>query len=225
MAKEKFLLVSLNEDKAKKLAQVISNETSRKILDDLAEKESTESELAEKLNIPISTVHYNLQALMDCGLIVAEEFHYSKKGKEILHYKLANKYIIIAPKTIHGIKTKLKSILPVALILAVVSGGIQIFSKLYQKGIYGFTQTFSKAAPVVERAMDEAASGRIMAAVPEAAMALEAPVANETAQQVIKTVVNQPSFWSNITLWFVIGAIFAIILFFIVETINSHSNK
>jgi len=35
---EKFLLVSLNEDKAKKLAQIISNDTCRKIIDFLAEK-------------------------------------------------------------------------------------------------------------------------------------------------------------------------------------------
>ncbi len=215
MTKEKFLLLSLKEDKAKKLAQVISNETSRKILDYLAEKEATESELAEKLNIPISTVHYNLQAIMDGGLVIAEEFHYSKKGKEVLHYKLANKYIIIAPKTVHGIKTKLKTILPVALILALVSGGIQIFSTLYKKGIYGFTQTFTKAAPVVERAVAEAP-----AAVEEKVMAAAAPVVNETAEQVVKTIVNEPSFWGNITLWFILGAIFTLILYFLFEKLR-----
>src|SRR3989344_3588410 len=111
MAKEKFLLVSLKEDKAKKLAQVISNDTSRKILDYLAEKEATESDLAKTLEVPISTIHYNLKALMDAGIIEVEEFHYSQKGKEVNHYKLANKYIIIAPKGTYGIKEKLKSIL------------------------------------------------------------------------------------------------------------------
>ncbi len=60
MAKEKFVLVSLKEDKAKELAQVISNESCRKILDYLAEKQdATESDLASKLGIPISTIHYN----------------------------------------------------------------------------------------------------------------------------------------------------------------------
>ena len=42
--KEKFLLVSLKEDKAKQLAQVISNESCRKILDYLADKENFERE-------------------------------------------------------------------------------------------------------------------------------------------------------------------------------------
>ena len=65
MAKEKFVLVSLKEDKAKELAQVISNESCRKILDYLADKQdATESDLASKLGIPISTVHYNMKHLL-----------------------------------------------------------------------------------------------------------------------------------------------------------------
>jgi len=211
MAKENFVLVSLKENKAKELAQVITNKSCRAILDYLAEKEATETELSKALEIPISTIHYNLQALMEGGLIVAEEFHYSEKGKEVLHYKLANKYIIIAPKTVHGIKTKLKTILPVALILALVSAGIQIFSKFYQKGLYGFTQTFSRAAPAKTLADQELVRGT--AAVAEAA----APVVNETVEEVVRTVVNEPSFWSNITLWFVLGAVFTLILYFLIE--------
>src|SRR3989338_2951490 len=118
MPNKNFLLLSLEDAQIKKISNVISNESCRKILDYLSSKEATESELAEKLSIPISTVHYNLQQLTDAGLVSAEEFHYSKKGKEIMHYKLANKYIIIAPKKSFGIREKLKSILPVALIVA-----------------------------------------------------------------------------------------------------------
>ena len=87
MAKEKFLLLSLSESKTKELAQAVSNDTCRKILDYLADKEASESELASKLDIPISTVHYNLQQLQKGGLVVVEEYHYSEKGKEVNHYK------------------------------------------------------------------------------------------------------------------------------------------
>ena len=105
MAKKSFLLVSLKENKAKELAQAIANESCRKILDYLADKEdATETEISSKLNIPISTVHYNLKQLLAGSLVVVDEFHYSEKGKEVNHYKLANKYIIIAPKTTYGIK-------------------------------------------------------------------------------------------------------------------------
>ena len=132
MVKEKFLLVSLNESKSKQLAQAISNESCRKILDYLADKEASESELASKLNIPISTVHYNLQQLQKGGLVVVEEYHYSEKGKEVNHYKLANKYIIIAPKSTYGIKEKLKGVLPVAILMGIGAGLIQFFSKSFR---------------------------------------------------------------------------------------------
>src|SRR3990167_3827696 len=99
MASKNFLLVSLDESKAKQLAQIVSNDLCRKMLDYLAsrEKGATESEIAEALGIPLSTAHYNLRQLLQGGIVKAAEFHYSKKGREVLHYSLANKYIIIAP--------------------------------------------------------------------------------------------------------------------------------
>lgn len=131
--KEKFLLVSLNESKAKDLAQAVSNRTCRRILDYLADNESTESDIAESLGLPISTVHYNLMQLKKGGLVETEEFHYSSKGREVLHYKLANKYIIIAPRSTYGIKEKLKSIIPAALIVGAGSFLIPFISGMLSK--------------------------------------------------------------------------------------------
>ena len=66
MAKNNFLLVYLNEQKTKKLAETITSETSRKILNYLAEKEhDTETSIAKELNAPISTIHYHLQRLQE----------------------------------------------------------------------------------------------------------------------------------------------------------------
>ena len=131
MTNKNFLLLSLEDSKTKKIANVVSNESCRKILDYLAKKEATESELSGKLQIPISTVHYNLQQLMETKLISTEEFHYSEKGKEVLHYKLANRYIIISPKSTYGLKERLKGILPVALIATATAGIIQIYKKYF----------------------------------------------------------------------------------------------
>ena len=121
MPKQNFLLVSLEESQSKQLAEVLSNDTSRKIIDYLSENEdATESDIAKELNIPLPTVHYNLQKLKEAQLVTVDEFHYSKKGREVDHYKLANKYVIITPKAIKGIKSitnALKSILPVSIIL------------------------------------------------------------------------------------------------------------
>jgi DNA-binding transcriptional ArsR family regulator len=185
MAKEKFVLVSLKENKAKELAQVISNESCRKILDYLAEKEATETELAEKLEIPISTVHYNLKHLTNAGLVSVEEFHYSEKGREVNHYKLANKYVIIAPKSTFGIKEKLKSILPVALITVAAAGLLKVFTS--RMAAFGA----AKSARLAEQALD---------AVPAAAEVPPGP---------------------NIALWFLAGAVFAIVIYMIIQYILS----
>ncbi len=127
MPKDKFLLVSLEEEKAKKLAQVLASETSRKILDHLSERSATETEISNALGVPISTIHYNLQQLVAANLVVSEEFTYSTKGREVNHYKLANKYIIIAPK-FSMIGDKLKRLLPAALVALIGAGLIQFFT-------------------------------------------------------------------------------------------------
>ncbi|MBW2966257.1 helix-turn-helix domain-containing protein [Candidatus Woesearchaeota archaeon] len=195
MAKEKFVLVSLKENKAKQLAQVISNESCRKILDYLAEKEATETELAEKLEIPISTVHYNLKHLTGAGLVSVDEFHYSEKGREINHYKLANKYVIIAPKSTFGIKEKLKAVLPVGIIIVATAGLLRLFT--------------SKAATF--------GASKVREAVPTAAPEME-QLAEEA---IVDTAVTVPVKFPNIALWFFIGALFALIVYFIVDYILS----
>ena len=57
MTKSNFLLVDLNEPKTKKLAETITSETSRKILNHLTDIEDTEANIAKLLDLPISTVH------------------------------------------------------------------------------------------------------------------------------------------------------------------------
>ncbi|MBU0628763.1 MAG: helix-turn-helix domain-containing protein [Nanoarchaeota archaeon] len=212
MAKQSFLLVSLKENKAKELAQVISNDSCRKILDYLAEKQhSTETEIAQKLTLPISTVHYNLQQLMKSGIITVDEFHYSEKGREVNHYKLANKYIIIAPKSVYGIKEKLRAILPVGLLALVGAGIIQAYTKLFRGGVFGVVKSAAMesadmvAAPAMQSAAEQGANAVIERA-PEA------------AQQVIQTA-------PNYALWFLFGCVFVIVLMVIFELIKIKREK
>ena len=196
MPKKNFILLSMEDEKIKKISNVISNDSCRKILDYLASKEATESELAAKLDIPISTVHYNLQQLKETSLIDADEYHYSAKGKEVQHYRLANKYIIIAPKKTFGIKEKLKAILPVALIAAGTAGVIQFISK-YLSRTQAVSEDFVAKSAATERAL-EAAPVALTQAAPEAVV----------------------SIWQNIALWFFVGAVFALIVYFVLSMIR-----
>lgn len=194
MTNKNFLLLSLEDTKIKKVSNVISNDSCRKILDYLSNKEATESDIAKKLELPISTVHYNIQQLMETGLIAAEEFHYSEKGKEVRHYKLANKYIIIAPKKTFGIKEKLKSILPVALIAAGTAGIIQLSTNYISKSAISVAQKQIIARPELVQKVDETVS-----------YAAPLPVTSKAAYLLPQ----------NIALWFLAGALFALIVYFV----------
>jgi DNA-binding transcriptional ArsR family regulator len=198
-----FLLISLEEAKAKTIAEVINNATARKILDHLAKKDCSESELSAELDIPISTIHYNLKQLQTANLVVVEEFHYSKKGKEINHYRLANKYIIIAPKSSDGrFIEALRKVLPVAVIIVAVGAVMTMINLLA-----GTSMQASKAASVASNQ----AAPRLMTAA--------APTANQAAGVAATNVaeVSRPFMQSNIAAYILIGALAVIIIYFLYE--------
>ncbi len=129
MNQEKFILVSLEDEKAKNIAEIISNSTSRKILDYLSTKdEVSETEISKELNLPLSTVHYNLQKLKKNSLVETKHFSYSNKGKKIEFYRVVKKFIIIAPK--YSQVNLIKNLLPLFLISAVIGGLIQLFTNI-----------------------------------------------------------------------------------------------
>ena len=201
MSEEKFLMVSLKEKEAKKLAQVMSNDTSRKILEHLSSvKSDTETGIAKKMDIPISTVHYNLAALQKARLIEVQEFHYSEKGKEVNHYSLANKYVIIAPKEAsESLRSKLKRILPVSLTVIGASVLIQLFSGNAQKANLAGTEAFD--------AVKTAADG-----------ALQEPV-RALSNEAVHSVIKEP----NIALWFLFGSVFAILAVLLVDYLKNRN--
>lgn len=237
MAKDPFLLVSLEENESKALAQVMSNDTARKILDYLSKKESdTETDIAKQLKLPLSTVHYNLQALVKANLVKSEEFHYSEKGKEVNHYSLANKLIIIAPKNTRteSFKDKLRGILPIGLIVLVVGAVIQLITKLKigsAKLIAAAPMAADYAArgagvaekaivPAANTAVEEAGNLLMTAAsgvaenVSNVTQNITQNITEQVVEPVVRPIINlvQQTPPTNIALWFIIGAAFTIIL-------------
>lgn len=226
MAKSNLLLVDLNDKQTKKLAETITSTTSRKILDYLADKDTaTESHLSKDLNIPISTVHYHLQKLQEASLIVAEEFTYSAKGREVNHYKLANKYIIITPKKVSGLKSKLKSILPVAGIMLGISAVIKVVQMIGQ-GTVSMGKTLTESR-IVEEGFEDAE----MELAEEATLMLDeaaadvAPEAARTVGEISQGVYNQWSILGDIAFWFFLGSMVTIAIYFLVLVIREKLRK
>ena len=136
MVENKFILVNLEDTKSKELAQVISSDTARKILNLLSDKPYSETDIAQKLNIPLTTAHYNIQHLLKAEVIEIKDFLWSEKGKKIQLYQLSNKLIIIAPKTTTAsFMEKLREIIPVALIGLLTSAGIYAYQLTNKLGL------------------------------------------------------------------------------------------
>ncbi len=143
---DKFVLVSLNDRKSKKIAEVISNETARKILDYLGEKSKVSPvELSKKLNVPISTITYNLKLLYEQGLIIKEDEVWSDKGRKVSLYSIAKKMILIVPKGFDW-KDSLKKILPVFLLGTLATIGTYVYEKMNKAGVKAMDITMADQA-------------------------------------------------------------------------------
>ncbi len=79
------------QDETSVIGEVLRSKTCKRILEALKEGPKTETEISEGLKMPLSTVHYNIEKIMKAGLVNANSFHYSKKGKEVKHYRLVKK--------------------------------------------------------------------------------------------------------------------------------------
>ncbi len=209
MAKDNaFMLVSLKDKGAKKLAQVISNDTCKRILELLAKKEATETELSKELGMPMSTVHYNLQNLVEAKLVNAGEYHYSEKGKEVLHYSLANKFVIIAPDNAdESILNKLKSLIPAG----VIAGGIAFAVKFLEIANFGFGKIAESKVGVAEAEISQKAMVLEAAAPDTALMMVEesAPAAMPAPQ-----IAPEPT---NILFYIILTIILTIIIYLAIE--------
>jgi hypothetical protein len=168
---------------------------------------------------------------MKAGIISVEEFHYSEKGKEVNHYKLANKYIIIAPKTTYGIKEKLKSILPVSLLALIGAGFIQMYVKYFRQPVWGAMRA-APAAMESGRGVIEEAEAPVMQAATKAAEDTAIPFMEAAESGARATIEKAPEVAAeavksepNLALWFLLGCVFVIVLVVIFELIKRNRSS
>ena len=192
----KNLIVSLdlNDPRSKKLAEVMSSENCKKIINYLSEKpEASQKDIADKLEIPLNTLEYNLKKLVESGIVEkTKNFFWSKKGKKIPLYKLSNKSIIISPRKTN-LKTKAKSILPVA----IISGFLTILLRQYL--------IFREKVSLVK-----SSSPRVMESFADSANAGVASVPQQPLEQLNPFLFSEPH---AIWIWFLAGMVIAILIF------------
>ncbi len=112
---DKFIMMGIDDERSKKVAEILGNKTCKKIIEYLADtKEASEKDISDAFGIPINTAEYNLKKLIDSGLVEkTKNFFWSSRGKKIPMYKISRKHIVISPRSTKPNITALKTILPI----------------------------------------------------------------------------------------------------------------
>ena len=195
---KKSIMIDLDDPRTDKIADVISNKTSKKILSFLAEQELSETELSKALNIPINTIEYNINKLEEVSLIEkAKGFYWSQKGKKIYKYKISDKKIIISPKSI------MKGIIPSLLITAIIALGIKFFVGIESPQIQ--QKTITEDTSIIA---SEGARGI-------------AEIAEPSISQIYPNLISSTNAWA----WFLMGALTAILIFLIWNSTKMKGGK
>ncbi|HOT02689.1 MAG TPA: helix-turn-helix domain-containing protein [Methanolinea sp.] len=86
------------DERAQKIGKAIASQSANDILHALQEMPKTAGDLASALSMPMGTVKYHLENLLDAGLLEVRETRYSVKGRPIKVYGIKDQLLIVAPK-------------------------------------------------------------------------------------------------------------------------------
>jgi len=192
MVDKSSLMIDLDDPRAGKIAEVISNKTAKKILGVLAEKELSESEISDLLNLKMNTVGYNIKKLKEAGLIeVVGGFLWSVKGKRIHKYKVSNRKIVISPRMRSGILPAIiGSVFIAGLIKVFVGGSVPVLQDVATRNDM-LTEGVSAGAEVFSDEMQT--------------------FAPEIANNISSVALAIPEVWA----WYLLGSLTALLIFFV----------
>jgi len=90
-------IFSNDDENLKLLGELLSNESSRKILLMLVNQEMTANDIANKLNIRLSLVIHHLKKMQDADIVKISKIGKNSKNRDLKYY-LAKQGILILPK-------------------------------------------------------------------------------------------------------------------------------
>ena len=131
MTDDKIKLFTFNDESLKILGELLSNETSRKIINSLIENEMYTNELSVKLDIPISLVGHHLRKLEQVNLVEVTEKPLVKKGVKHKHFRMIPN-LFVGLNTSENNDNKIKNIFKKGMKFAsigIVSLGYYLFTK------------------------------------------------------------------------------------------------
>ena len=117
-----FETISVDDEKAKELAQILINDKALSILKLLQEESLSASDISARLNLPLSTVVYHLDKMSRVGLIEIAGKRYGKRLQEVKLYRASPKPILLMPAKTSFKRRVLRTIEKIQVISLSVAG-------------------------------------------------------------------------------------------------------
>ncbi len=127
------IVLEQGEEQAQKVAKAISSQTANDILSVIGDQEMTSSDIAGALGVPMSTIKYHIENLLDAGLLEVVRTKYSVKGREVKIYRQKPQLLVISPKSanVRMILAKYASLFGItAFASAILYALVPVFSKI-----------------------------------------------------------------------------------------------
>ena len=127
---ETTVILEQGSPEALKVAKAMSSATASTLLNLLSEGPMTATDLADRTDIPLTTIKYHLENLQDAGLIEVADVRWSEKGRQMKRYRVIQKDIIITPKKTTPVKKMVERYGIAAGVLTACCATVPLLSRL-----------------------------------------------------------------------------------------------
>lgn len=226
---ENIEIFSTDHQKIKLAGEILSNESSREILQILFDEELTANEIAQKTGISLQLVKYHVEKMQELGIIIISKTEKNSKSHDMKYYKAKKFAIVIVPSKITERVKESKSLArSFKTIYKFVGVGVAVVASLFSITLLQKESTISP--PVSEPPLPYGDSGYV-GNVPQsgtleetlelARRKIEAASANPTSGSGIPYL-DSSTFFEIMIIIAIVGTVISTILFW---KAYSHSKK
>jgi len=108
---EKIEIFSTDDEKIKSFGELLTNDSSRSILQLLFKEEMTANEIAQKTGESLQLVKYHINKMQDMGIIKVSKVEKNSKAQDMKYYTATKFAIVILPKTVSEKAKESKSLM------------------------------------------------------------------------------------------------------------------
>jgi len=148
------VILAPGDERSQKIGKAIASQAAGDILHALEKGPMTAGDLASALAMPMGTVKYHIDNLLEAGLIEIKDTKYSVKGRQVKVYSLRNQVLIVAPevRTVRSILLKYAALFGVVALSSLAAYAVltALRPMVWGQGGGGGGMAFSPAEKAVE---------------------------------------------------------------------------